>query len=67
MKTNDQSLPTDVDALQQMVMDLQQQLSDTEQKHQRLLEQFRLAQKKRFDANSEGHPGQDELFNEAEA
>ena len=67
MKKNDQSLPTDVDALQQMVMHLQQQLSDTEQKHQRLLEQFRLAQNKRFGANSEGHPGQGELFNEAES
>jgi len=67
MKTNDQSLPTDVDALQKMVMHLQQQLSDTEQKHQRLLEQFRLAQNKRFGASSEGHPGQGELFNEAES
>jgi hypothetical protein len=58
MKTNDQSLPTDVDALQQMVVQLQQQLSNTEQKHQRLLEQFPLAQNKRFGANSEGDPGQ---------
>jgi transposase len=53
--------------LQQMIMQLQQQLSDTEQKHQRLLEQFRLAQNKRFGANNEGHPGQGELFNEAES
>jgi hypothetical protein len=31
-----------------------------------LQEQFRLAQQKRFGASSEGHPGQGELFNEAE-
>jgi transposase len=32
-----------------------------------LEEQFRLAQQKRFGASSESHPGQGELFNEAEA
>ena len=31
-----------------------------------LEEQFRLAQQKQFGASSEGHPGQGELFNEAE-
>jgi hypothetical protein len=31
-----------------------------------LEEQFRLAQQKRFGVSSEGHPGQGELFNEAE-
>ena len=31
-----------------------------------LEEQFRLAQQQRFGASSEGHPGQGELFNEAE-
>ena len=66
MKTDAQSLPTDVDALQQMIVQLQQQLSDTEQKHQRLLELFRLAQNQRFGAHGEAHPGQGELFNEAE-
>ena len=32
-----------------------------------LEEQFRLAQQKQFGASSESHPGQGELFNEAEA
>ena len=31
-----------------------------------LEEQFRLAQQKQFGASSESHPGQGELFNEAE-
>ena len=63
----EQSLPTDTATLQQMVRELQTQLAESEQERQSLLEQFRLAQHKRFGKSSEGHPGQGELFNEAEA
>ena len=66
MKTDAQTLPTDVLALQQMVAKLQRELDAKDAKYQRLLEQFRLAQHQRFGANGEAHPGQGELFNEAE-
>ena len=52
---------------------LRQQISLLEQENERLArrcefleEQFRLAQHQRFGQSSEGHPGQGELFNEAE-
>lgn len=69
-----QTLPTDPEALQKMVASLQSELSQTkealaqsEQARQTLLEQFKLAQHKRFGQSSEGYPGQGELFDEAEA
>jgi hypothetical protein len=37
-----------------------------QQERQHLLEQFRLAQQKRFGVSSESYPGQGKLFNEAE-
>jgi hypothetical protein len=53
-------LPNDVEQLKQIILRQQSRLVYLE-------EQFRLAQQKRFGASSEGHPGQGELFNEAEA
>jgi hypothetical protein len=46
---------------------LTQFLSQVMARNTFLEEQLRLAQQKRFGASSEGHPGQGELFNEAEA
>ena len=62
-----QQLPTDPQALQDMVLALQSQVKELEVKNQYLLEQFRLAQQKRFGRSSEAHPAQDDLFDEAEA
>jgi hypothetical protein len=56
MKTQPNTLPTDVTQLQAMVAKLQQALDAQDAKYQHLLEQFRLAQ----------HQRQGELFNEAE-
>ena len=71
---NPQSLPTDPEALQALVLALQHQLAQKDadlvklaQKNQQLLEQFRLAQHKQFGKSAEGHPAQGELFNEVEA
>ena len=66
MKTLPNTLPTDVTQLQAMVAKLQQALDAQDAKYQHLLEQFRLAQHQRFGAHGEAHPGQGELFNEAE-
>ena len=54
-----QSLPDDPQLLKQMLAQQSSRLTYLE-------EQFRLAQQKQFGASSEGHPGQGELFNEAE-
>ncbi|MDQ7048287.1 MAG: transposase [Enterobacterales bacterium] len=43
------------------------EIKKLQEKYQFLLEQFRLAQQKQFGKSSEAHPGQGELFNEAEA
>jgi len=59
MKTSENTLPTDIETLQKMVLTLQA-------KNQHLLEQFRLAQQARFGKSSEVHAGQGELFNEVE-
>lgn len=61
------TLPNDTKTLQEMVLALQSQVQHLQDEKQQLIEQFRLAQQKRFGASSEGHPGQGELFNEAEA
>ena len=42
------------------------EIKKLQEKNQYLLEQFRLAQQKQFGKSSEAHPGQGELFNEAE-
>jgi len=54
-----QSLPDEPQLLKQMLAKQSSRLTYLE-------EQFRLAQQKQFGASSEGHPGQGELFNEAE-
>lgn len=53
-------------SLQQRIAELEKQLAVKDAKIAYLEEQFRLAQQKRFGASSEAHPGQGELFNEAE-
>lgn len=60
-------LPTDPEALQQMVLSLQSQVKNLTAEKLHLIEQFRLAQQQRFGASSEGHPAQGDLFNEVEA
>ena len=52
--------------LHQRIAELESLLDTKDAKIAYLLEQFRLAQQKQFGASSEGHPGQGELFNEAE-
>jgi len=52
--------------LQEMVASLAKERDALKTKNQYLLEQFRLAQQKQFGKRSEAHPGQGELFNEAE-
>ncbi len=59
MKLRASTLPTDVETLQKMVLELQD-------KNHYLLEQFRIAQQKQFGKSSEAHAGQGELFNEVE-
>ncbi len=66
MKEAPKTLPTDVTALQELVVALRAQNDDLVAKNQRLSEMFRLAQQKRFGKSSEAYPGQRELFNEAE-
>ena len=51
----------------QRITELEEQLEQLHSRNEFLEEQFRLAQQKQFGASSEGHPGQGELFNEAEA
>ena len=52
-------LPNDPEQLKQIIAKLQARNCYLE-------EQFRLAQQKQFGKSAEGHPGQGELFNEAE-
>jgi transposase len=59
MKSSQKTLPTDVETLQKMVLELQHE-------NQYLLEQFKIAQQKQFGKSSEKDSGQFELFNEAE-
>jgi len=59
-------LPNDPQTLKAMLLQLQGELDASNEKVEYLLEQFRLAQQKRFGASSEAHLGQGELFNEAE-
>lgn len=74
MKTASEQLPEDVSQLkhlvlqqQQLVLQLQDKLQKKESKIQWLIEQFHLAQQRRFGKSSEAYVGQQELFNEAEA
>ena len=60
MNIDIESLPDDPATLKKM-------LSQVMSRYQYLEEQFRIAQHKQFGQSTEGHPGQGELFNEAEA
>ena len=51
---------------QRRIAELEQQLQELNNRYQYLEEQFRIAQHKQFGKSTEGHPGQGELFNEAE-
>lgn len=53
------TLPDDPKVLKALMGKMMQRMNWLE-------EQFRLAQHQRFGANGEAHPGQGELFNEAE-
>ena len=52
---------------QQRIAELEKQVGQLQQRNTYLEEQFRLAQQKAFGAGSEGHPGQGQLFDEAES
>ena len=60
MNIDIENLPDDPATLKKM-------LSQVMSRYQYLEEQFRIAQHKQFGQSAEGHPGQGELFNEAEA
>ena len=60
MNIDIENLPDDPATLKKM-------LSQVMSRYQYLEEQFRIAQHKQFGQSTEGHPGQGELFNEAEA
>lgn len=59
-------LPNDIEQLKALLLAERALTAQLQQEKQRLLEQFRLAQKKQFGKSSEGFVGQGELFNEAE-
>lgn len=58
MKNVPETLPTDVTALQELVVALRAQNDDLIAKNQRLSDMFRLAQQKHFGNSSESYPGQ---------
>ena len=77
MKLSPDNLPNDIDLLKQLLLEARAakndvieqkgaEIAELKQSVQKLLEQFRLAQQKRFGASSESHDYQGELFNEAE-
>lgn len=59
MEFSHENLPDDPELLKKIILQQQSKLLHLE-------EQFRLAQQKQFGKSAEGHPGQGELFNEAE-
>ena len=61
-----QSLSSHVKKLQALLVEKDSEIKSLQEKNQYLLEQFRLAQQRQFGKSSESHPGQGELFNEAE-
>lgn len=73
MKTTPEDLPNDIEVLKALLLkerhsstQKDSEIKTLQEKNQYLLEQFRLAQQKQFGKSSEAHPGQGELFNEAE-
>ena len=67
MKSLPETLPNDTVTLHKMVQDYQFTVEQLQEKLSWYEEQFRLFQHRRFGASSEKHPGQMELFNEAES
>ncbi len=67
MTDEEQSLPNNIEQLKAMLLAERKQSAQQAARLVFLEEQFRLAQQQRFGANSEGHPAQGDLFNEAEA
>lgn len=59
MEFSHENLPDDPELLKKIILQQQSKLLHLEEK-------FRLAQQKQFGKSAEGHPGQGELFNEAE-
>jgi transposase len=59
-------MQNELDMLRKQLAEKDAIIARQQQRLSFLEEQFRLAQQKRFGASSEGHPGQGELFNEAE-
>jgi transposase len=66
MKTATELLPDDPDQLKALLLEERHLTQQLKEQNQYLLEQFRLAQQRQFGKSSETHPGQGELFNEAE-
>jgi len=62
-----QNLPDDPTLLKQLLLEQKMLIAELREEKQLLLEQFRLAQQKTFGASGEAHPGQGQLFDEAEA
>ena len=67
MTDDEQSLPNDIEQLKAMLLAEREQSAQQAARLVFLEEQFRLAQQQRFGAQSESHPAQGDLFNEAEA
>ena len=66
MTDDEQSLPNDIEQLKAMLLAEREQSAQQAARLVFLEEQFRLAQQQRFGAQSESHPAQGDLFNEAE-
>ena len=62
-----QNLPDEPALLKQLLLQKEALITELKQENQQLLEQFRLAQQKAFGASGEAHPGQGQLFDEAES
>lgn len=62
-----QNLPDDPTLLKQLLLQKEALIAELREEKQLLLEQFRLAQQKAFGASGETHPGQGQLFDEAES
>jgi transposase len=66
MTDDEQPLPNDIEQLKAMLLAEREQSAQQAARLVFLEEQFRLAQQQRFGAQSESHPAQGDLFNEAE-
>jgi len=73
MKTASETLPSDLEKLQNIVLDLQSIITEKDARineltaqYQQILEQFRLAQQRQFGRSSEAGADQLGLFNESE-